>query len=91
MSTVREEWGVICPACRKDDGLEVTVKVWAKLSVDGTDAEGDHEWDSESPCVCACGWKGEVSQARAACDEEDAIDQRDAEERKSHEKDSESR
>jgi hypothetical protein len=38
----------------------------AWLSAEGTDPEGDQEWDSESPCECRCGWHGTVKQAKEA-------------------------
>jgi hypothetical protein len=64
--TVMDEWGMKCPECGSDEDLKVEVRVMAWLSAEGTDPEGDQEWDSESPCECRCGWHGTVKQAKEA-------------------------
>lgn len=65
MATVREQWGMACPKCNCDDQLVVQVKTWATLSADGTEVEGDQEWNEDSCCSCdACGWTGVVFDAR---------------------------
>lgn len=63
--TVKEEWGMECPSCKRDDQLRIAVKMWADLGGEGTDAEGDQEWDDNSSCVCGCGWSGIVSEAKS--------------------------
>lgn len=57
---VFEDWGMQCPECGEDDGLSVEVRVMARLTGDGTDVEGDQEWDDDSLCVCDCGHRGKV-------------------------------
>jgi Zn ribbon nucleic-acid-binding protein len=60
--SVLTEWDMICPKCNRDDQLQVTVQMWALLTPDGTEPEGDQEWDSESACMCQnCGYAGQVS------------------------------
>ena len=55
------EFGMKCPKCGSEDELAISVQVWAHLVPGGTDADGDHEWDSKSPCRCiACGFEGDV-------------------------------
>lgn len=61
-NTVRKVWDMACPGCGSDAHLSVVVQSWAKLSADGTDADSEHDWDSESGCRCtACGHAGLVS------------------------------
>ena len=72
-NTVREEWGMCCPKCGKDDKLSIKMTVWAELSPDGTEVSGDQEWDSDSGCDCShngCEWRGNVGEAREAAEEE---------------------
>ena len=48
--------GMICPSCWQDTSLDVQATVMVRLTVDGSDADeskfGDHEWDSDSRCIC---------------------------------------
>jgi hypothetical protein len=57
---VFEEWGMQCPECGEDNGLAVEVKVMARLSSDGTEPEGDQDWDDDSMCSCECGHTSKV-------------------------------
>lgn len=65
-STVREEWGLACPTCRSDEHLAISIKTWAALSAEGTDAHHDiHWWNDESSCRCeACGYASLVFSFR---------------------------
>jgi hypothetical protein len=66
MSTVRKIFGLACPSCGADDDLRVVVRVVAKLSPDGTDPLGDHDWDEQSSCMCSrCEFTGYVRQFAA--------------------------
>jgi len=49
-----------CPQCGGKDDLQVQIRVWATLTDDGSDVEGqDHEYDEESPVTCAaCNYSG---------------------------------
>jgi len=72
---VREAWGMRCPSCPSDDGLDITITTNARLTPEGTDineARDRHqEWDDDSPCSCAwCGWSGKVKDAKEACERE---------------------
>lgn len=60
---------MVCPACGEDDEMSVAVTIMAALREDGTDAEGDHEWDDDSACECGCGWSGKVADAKAGLQE----------------------
>jgi len=63
--TVSSEYDVQCPSCGRDDAMQVCVTVFADLTVDGTEPDGDHEWDSESPARCnACHWTGTIDDTR---------------------------
>lgn len=60
---VREEWGLACPSCGSDEGIKLEVSVMAHLSEDGTEPDGDHEWDDNSFCFCRmCQFDGKVSE-----------------------------
>jgi hypothetical protein len=61
MSTVREQWGLACPACKSDEYLQVQVTVMADLSVEGSDPCSDQEWDDDSFIRCrSCSHTGTV-------------------------------
>lgn len=63
MNTVRNLFGMACPNCASDEHLRVVVRVVARLSPDGTEPFGDHDWDDESLCMCdGCEFVGYVRQ-----------------------------
>jgi hypothetical protein len=66
--TVSNNWGMRCPRCGADDGLDITALVDIRLTPRGSDADesrcGDHEWDDESGCSCGCGFNGPVKDFR---------------------------
>lgn len=64
--SVSEEWNMICPQCGDDEELYVTFTGEAKLFPNGTEDDGDHEWDSRSKCRCGCGWEGTVKDCETA-------------------------
>ncbi len=66
MNTVSEEWGMACPACGRDDSLDIAFEAWTRLTADGTDdslpADSTHEWGEASACICSyCNWSGTVA------------------------------
>lgn len=64
--TVASEFDVCCPGCGSDEHMKVLISAYAELSVDGTDPDGDHDWDGESPIHCsACNWHGHVRDCSA--------------------------
>lgn len=61
MPTVRQEWGMACPDCGRDDHLRIEMTTWGALLPDGTDPDACHEWDRRSSAECqSCGWTGQV-------------------------------
>jgi|LNFM01.1.fsa_nt_gb hypothetical protein len=59
---LRSAWGKACPKCGWAEALTVTITCSALLSIDGTEAHGDHEWEHSSDCCCdKCGHNGVVS------------------------------
>ncbi len=68
METVKDIFGLQCPACHDDTGftIDIVIETTARLSVDGTDDDGgDHEWTDESGLRCDCGWSGKVKDANS--------------------------
>jgi hypothetical protein len=65
MSTVRKHWGLACPNCQSDEHLQIAITAIAHLSCDGTEPEGDHEWDKDSYIRCGhCAHDGTVRDFR---------------------------
>jgi hypothetical protein len=64
VKTVKDIWDMECPKCGRDDRLHIVVQMWAHILIDGTDADGDQEWDADSGCKCNhCDWHGLVKEA----------------------------
>jgi len=66
MTTVKEEWGLCCPNCGKDDGIDIAATVWIRMTPGGSDTEasfcGDHTYDPDHDAACQnCGFEGLVS------------------------------
>jgi hypothetical protein len=66
--TIKDQWKMICPSCKKDSRLYVTALLEVRLQSDGTEDEGgDREWDGQSTCRCGeCGWSGKATEAMQA-------------------------
>lgn len=61
MSTVSQEHDMCCPVCKQDNDLRVGATVVVKLTPDGVEQAGDHEWNNSSWVRCdSCGFEGEV-------------------------------
>lgn len=61
MSTVREEYDLICPQCGSDEHLSVELTTMAYMTPEGTDPFGDQEWDHNCYMRCInCGNDGTV-------------------------------
>jgi rubredoxin len=62
MSTLRNIYDMACPKCGNDEELVVLIETEATLTVEGTDADGHHEWDMDSACACpVCRYHGMVA------------------------------
>ena len=49
-------FGLCCPACGQTDELRIMITTLARLTADGSEPEGDHEWEDTSYCDCPeCG------------------------------------
>ena len=71
--SVREDWGMICPKCKRGSRLQVKIAAWANLDEGGTCVDEDHEWGDDSECHCRhCYWSGTVKDAKAACNADTA-------------------
>ena len=64
--TIGNQFGYLCPNCNQGDNLSVVALVSVELCPDGTDADGNHEWDDSSMASCSCGWQGKVSDFKQA-------------------------
>lgn len=61
---VKEYHDKCCPGCGEDDKLYVDFTGRAKLTRNGTEDVGDHDWDGSSYMSCGrCSWSGEASEA----------------------------
>lgn len=61
MDNVRTLFEMACPSCGSDTHLMVVITAWAALSTDGTEPDGDHDWDDTSACRCdSCEYTGKV-------------------------------
>ena len=59
---VRDVFGLGCPACGQAEELCIMITTLARVTADGSDPEGDHEWEDTSYCHCPeCGHAGVVS------------------------------
>lgn len=62
---LRSEYDMACPRCGQAETLSVEITCTATLSIDGTEANGDHYWDDASACSCdACDHHGTVGEFR---------------------------
>ena len=59
---LKDVFGLCCPACGQTDELCIMITTLARVTADGSDPDGDHEWDDTSYCHCPeCGHAGVVS------------------------------
>lgn len=57
--------GLSCPACGKEQGIEIYGLVWVRLMADGTEPVSGIEWTDGSTARCAeCGWSGLAGSLR---------------------------
>jgi hypothetical protein len=58
------DFGYLCPACKRGDRLQILIPVWSDLTPDGHVIEpSDDEWDQESRARCGCeGFDGLVRE-----------------------------
>jgi len=62
---LRGAYGLACPNCGWAETLTIDIRCSANLTVDGTEARGDHEWDEASSCFCdECGHNGVIADFR---------------------------
>ena len=59
---LRDAFELGCPACGQANELVIAITTLARIAPDGSDPEGDHEWDETSYCRCPdCGHHGTVA------------------------------
>ena len=59
---LREVFDLGCSACGQANELIIMISTLARLTPDGSEPEGDHEWDDASYCRCPeCGHDGTVA------------------------------
>mgnify|MGYP003664299060 CR=1 FL=1 len=69
--SVKSQWNMACPKCRRDDCIDIVASVTVRLAEDGTDTDASsdqsHEWGDTSVAGCkACGHIGTVREFRSA-------------------------
>lgn len=58
--------GIQCPKCKHEDSFKICAAIWCDVTDEGSEVEGDHEWDEESLIHCgSCGHGGTVNQFTA--------------------------
>ncbi len=66
---LRSEYDMACPKCRQAETLSIEITCTATLSIDGSEANGDHYWDDASACSCDdCDLHGTVGDFRITAD-----------------------
>lgn len=65
--TVKSNWQMACPKCRRDSKIDIAANIWVRLVPDGTDqdesADSSVDWNDDSLCICrACGHAGAAKQ-----------------------------
>ena len=64
-NNLRDAFELGCPACGQTDQLQIVITALARLTPEGSDPEGDHEWDDGSYCRCPeCDHDGIVEDFR---------------------------
>lgn len=59
------EYDMACPQCGQAETLSIEITCTAMLSINGSEAEGDHYWDETSSCSCdVCDYHGIVGDFR---------------------------
>ena len=48
MTNLRDDYDLACPSCGQADELIIDIKTLARVTSDGSEPEGDHEWDNDS-------------------------------------------
>lgn len=60
---IGNSFGLTCPECKKGDNLRLAFNGLCSLTIDGTEDDGDHEWDNDSFAMCRnCDWQGTVRE-----------------------------
>ena len=68
-SSLRSEYEMACPQCGQAETLSIEIVCTATLSIDGTEANGDHYWDEASSCSCdVCDHRGTAGEFRITPD-----------------------
>lgn len=63
-----------CPACGQADQLVIMITTLSRVTPDGSEPEGDHEWDDASYCRCPeCGHDGTVADFTQAVSDAEMI------------------
>jgi len=58
---LRDAFELGCPACGQANELVILITTLARVTPDGSEPDGDHEWHDTSYCRCPeCGHHGTV-------------------------------
>ena len=59
---LRDVFELGCPACGQANELVIMITTLSRVTPEGSEPEGDHEWDETSYCRCPeCGHDGTVA------------------------------
>lgn len=61
MTTLRDIHALACPDCGQAYALDIQIFCMSRVTADGSEPFGDHDWDHDSFCACPdCGHCGAV-------------------------------
>jgi hypothetical protein len=52
MESLLDTFGLACPRCGNAQVLHIAITCLSRVTSDGSEPFGDHEWDRASLCVC---------------------------------------
>lgn len=52
MESLLDIYSLACPRCGNNEVLEIAITCLSRITSDGSEPFGDHDWDAASVCVC---------------------------------------
>ena len=62
MTSLRDIHALACPGCGQAYALDIQIFCMSRITADGSEPYGDHDWDGASYSSCPdCGHSGDVA------------------------------